>query len=152
MARFNPIPSKEELLEAVRYVATEVSKLTDNVVGLPYPIKSLTVFSHSESEYALLIGILSGMGKPHDENNGPRVELTEPIEVGENHITHLRIRKPDPERPQVGCADLTVEYTSFKKTFLEAYPHNIRLIKRPNYDMLELHHPEFDVLAYVVSK
>ncbi len=63
--------------------------------------------------------LVVAMGTPYNEDNGPRVKLTEPIRVkvmtierngvNEDHfstIEYLRIRKPDPYRMQVGCADL----------------------------------------------
>lgn len=145
------IQDKTGLIEAVRYVAVETSRLAERIVGKTFPIKYLTIFAHAESEYELLIGILSDMGKSYGYNNGPRVELNEPIEVGENRITHLRIRKPDLERPQVGCNDFETDYESFKKDFLFKHPDNLRLIKRPEYEMVEFYDPSFDVLAYVVS-
>lgn len=95
---------------------------------------------------------LAMLGSPYNENNGPRVQLYEPIQAGDNMITHLRIRKPDPERPQVGCNDFETEYESFKAQYLEAHPEHLKLIKRPEYEMIEFRDPAFDVLAYVVSK
>ncbi len=93
------------------------------------------------------------MGAPYNENNGPRVALHEPIIVDSNTITHLRIRKPDLERPQVGCNDFDVEnYEAFKTEYLSKFPEYLFLIKRPEYEMIEFRHPDYDVLAYVVSK
>lgn len=145
------IQDKAGMEEAVQYVAAETSRLAKKIVGKVFPIKSLTIFSHSQIEYELLTGILAEMGKPHNFNNGPRIELYKPIEVGENHITHLRIRKPDPERPQAGCNDLETDYEAFKKKHLSKHPNNLRLIKRSEYEMIELYDQNFDVLAYVVS-
>ncbi len=145
------INNKKELTGAVEYVADETSKLAEKIVGKTLPIKSLTIFSHSQEEFELLSRLLEEMGKPFNFNNGPRVELFEPIKVGNNSITHLRIRKPDNERPQVGCNDFETDYNAFKNEFLEKFPENLRLIKRPEYEMIEFFSPEFDVLAYVVS-
>ncbi len=146
------IQSKEQLIEAVRFVASETSRLAQKIVGKTFPVKSLTIFAHSQSEYELLAQILGGMGKPYDYNNGPRAELHEPIKVDSNQITHLRIRKPDPERPQVGCNDFETDFRVFKKEYLPKHPENLRLIERSGYDMIELYDSEFNVLAYVVSK
>jgi len=145
------IQNQTELIEAVKYVASETSEMAQKIVGKDFPIKSLTVFAHSNSEFELLTEILAKIGKPYNYNNGPRVELYEPIEVGKNRITHLRIRKPDPERPQVGCNDFETDYETFKSEYLSEYADNLNLIKRPEYEMIELHDKEFDVLAYVVS-
>jgi len=145
------IQNKIELIETVGYIARETTRLCKSIVGETFPIGSLTVFSHSEPEYELLVEILGALGKPYNYNNGPRVELFEPIVVDNNKINYLRVRKPDIERPQVGCNDFVTDYELFKKDFLIKYPNNIRLIKRPEYEMIELFSPEFDVLAYVVS-
>jgi len=145
------LKNKEELIEAVQYVATETTKLAKRIVGKSFPIKSLTIFAHSQPEFERLIQILGQIGKPYNYNNGPRVELHEPIIVDDNQITYLRIRKPDPERPQVGCNDFETDYESFKKDCLSDHPENLRLIKRPEYEMIEFYDPNFDVLAYVVS-
>lgn len=148
---FSPIKNREGLIEAVTYVVTETSKLAEKIVGRSFAISSLTIFSHYQDEYELLVKILSEMGTPFNENNGPRVTLHEPIVVGTNEITHLRIRKPDVERPQVGCNDFDTDFEAFKKQYLTANPSNLCLIKRPDYEIIELRDPDFDVLAYVVS-
>jgi len=145
------IRDKEGLIEAVRYVAIETSRLAEKIVGKAFSIKSLTIFAHSEKEYESLTRIQEGTGRLYNYNNGPRVELYEPIEVGDNKITHLRIRKPDPERPQVGCNDFETDYESFKKGYLSDHPDNLRPVKRSEYKMIEFYDPNFDVLAYVVS-
>ncbi len=145
------IQNQKELIEAVEHVASETTKMAQKIIGKAFPIKSLTVFSHSQLEFELLCEILAKIGKPYNYNNGPRVELYQPIEVGENRITHLRIRKPDLERPQVGCNDFETDYETFKSGYLSKHPDSLVLIKRPEYEMIELRDKEFDVLAYVVS-
>ena len=142
---------KEDLVEAVNYVATETAKLAQEIIGKKFPIKSLTIFTHSQSEYQSMIKILEQMGKAYNFNNGPRVELYEPIIIDGNSITYLRIRQPDPERPQVGCNDFEMDYNILKSEYLSKHPKNLRLIKRPEYEMIEFYDPSFDVLAYVVS-
>lgn len=151
MYRYSPIQNKKQLIKAVRYVAEETAKLSQKIIGTTFPIKSLTIFSHSQAEYDNLIKVLSGMGKPYNYNNGPRVELYEPVAVEENHITHLRIRKPDSERPQVECNDFETDYYAFKKERLVKHQNNLRLVKRAEYEMIEFYDPDFDVLAYAVS-
>ncbi len=146
------IENQKELFEVVKYITLETSKMVQKIVGKTFPIKSLTIFAHSQPEFESLCETLAKIGKPYNYNNGPRVELYEPIKVGKNFITHLRIRKPDPERPQVGCNDFETDYKTFKSEYLSKFPDNLDLIKRPEYEMIELHDKEFDVLAYVVSR
>lgn len=143
--------NQSELIEKVKYIASGTSKMSRKVIGKTFPITSLTVFSHSQQEYEFLINILEEIGETYNFNNGPRVKLYESIKVGENFITHLRIRKPDVERPQVGCNDFDTDYQLFKNQYLLRFPDNLCLIKRQDYEMIELRDNDYDVLAYVVS-
>jgi hypothetical protein len=146
------IETEEQLIQAVEYVTIKTSELCKKITGNTYPIASLTIFSHQQDEYENLVKILFTLGTLFNENNGPRVTLHTPILVEGNSITHLRIRKPDPERSQVGCSDFETEYESFKKEYLDLHPEHLRLIQRPAYNMIEFFDPDYDVLAYVVSK
>jgi hypothetical protein len=150
--RFSPIMGREALAEAVEYTAKETARLCRKVIGQSLPIHSLTIFAHEQKEYDGLCALLLEMGAPLNENNGPRISLRDPFVVGGNKITELRIRKPDIERPQVGCNDFDVaDYLAFKEDFLDKHPENLRLVVRTEYEMIEFFDPDFDVLAYVVS-
>ena len=59
----------------------------------------------------------------------------------------LKIRHPDSTRPERGDADFTVtNFVVFKKKYLSK--KEFKLIKRKNFEMIELMDPEFDVRAY----
>lgn len=151
MSGGHEIKTKAELLNTIRYIANQTSQMCKEIVGITLPIKSLTVFCHDENEFEHLKEILNTMGAPYNENNGPRITLSEPIIVNEHTITHVRIRHPDILRPHVGCNDFEVNsYVDFKNTYLHS-PY-LKLIQRPTYEMIEFRHPAYDVLAYVVSK
>lgn len=151
--RFSPIKDEKQLREAVVYIAEKTSELARKIIGKTLPISSLTIFTHYPGEFEKLSEIAKTIGGFFNENNGPRVALHEPIKAGENTIIHLRIRKPDPYRIQVGCNDFDVpDYETFRNENLSKYSDNLRLIKRADYEMIEFFHPDFDVLAYVVSK
>jgi len=125
--------------------------MCEKIVGERFPITSLTIFSHSPDEFVLLTKLLLTVGDRYDEHNGLRVKLRVPIEVGSNAIALLRVRNPDVDRPQVGCNDFEVDYTTFKEKYLSSHSKHLRLIHRSEYEMIEFADPEFDVLAYVVS-
>lgn len=145
------IQNKLELISTVEYIATQTSKMAEKLCSKTFPIKSLTVFSHSKEEYDLLIKIIDDMGKTYNFNNGPRIELDNPINIDDNEIIYLRIRKPDIDRPQIGCNDFETDYKALKDRYLSDNSNNFILIKRPEYEMIELRDNDFDVLAYVVS-
>jgi len=151
--RFSPIKSGQELREVVAYIAEQNSTLCKKVTGDTLPITSLTVFAHYPDEYEYLCSLLETLGKSVGENNGPRVALKEPIKAGAHTVTHLRIRNPDPYRAQVGCNDFEVEnYAKFKETYLATHPENLRLLVRPEYELIEFFDPDYDVLGYVLSQ
>ena len=151
--RFSPIKDEQQLRKTVIYIANETSKLSKKIIGKILPIKSLTVFSHYPDEFEKLSEITKTIGNFLNENNGPRIILHKPIKVGNNTIIHLRIRKPDPYRMQVGCNDFEIiDYNTFKNENLSKHTNNLRLIKRSNYEMIEFFDPDLDILAYVVSK
>lgn len=150
---FSPIKNEEQLRETVIYVADQTSELVKKIIGKTLPIKSLTIFSHYYDEFEKLSEMVKTIGDFLNENNGPRMILHRSISVGANTINHLRIRKPDPYRMQVGCNDFEVsDYNAFKQEYLSKHKNNLRLIERPDYEMIEFFDPDFDVLAYVVSK
>jgi hypothetical protein len=150
--RFSPIQSESELFAAMHYVARQSSTMCNKIIGEQFPIESLKIFSHYQKEFEFLCRLITGLGNPLNENNGPRITLTEPFVAGPNLIGRLRIRKPDVERPQVGCNDFVVsDYAAFKERYLSSRK-GLRLIERPRYEMIEFFDSDFDVLAYVVSK
>ena len=151
--RFSPIKNEQELYKAIKYVAEQTTALSKQITGQEYPIEYLTIFSHFDDEFSNLRKIVERLGEIIDANNGYAVKLEKPIQLKNNELHRVRIRKPDPERPQVGCNDFTVsDYEAFKQSYLQERPNNLRLIERPEYDMIEFFDPNFDVLAYVVSK
>ncbi len=150
--RFSPINSKEELFEAVDYIASKTTELCKKITGDEYPISSLTVFAHYPDEFEKLKTVLFQLGELDHENNGPFVKLHQKIKLPNNELELLRVRQPDPYRMQVGCNDFEVShYEDFKRKYLDKNPNNLRSIKRPEYEMIEFFDPDFDVLAYVLS-
>ncbi len=151
--RFSPIENEKQLQKAIIYVANKTSELAEKIIGKSLPISSLTIFAHYPNEFERLSNMVFTLGNFFNENNGPRVVLHKPIIVKNNTITYLRIRKPDPYRMQVGCNDFDIlNYFTFKEKYLPKHPNNLRLIKREEYEMIEFFDPDYDVLAYVLSK
>jgi hypothetical protein len=148
--RFSPIQDSDTLREAILYVVHAENQLADKIIGATLPITYLTIFAHYDSEYDVLINIIDTWGEVAIANNGHKVTLTEPITKDGQRITELRIRRPDPYRMQVGCCDFGVDdFSSFKTAYLGSRK-GLRLIERPEYQMVEFFDPDSDVLAYVV--
>lgn len=146
--------SKEDIIKIVEVIAQKVESLVQHTIGHELPITYVTIFSHYPHEYNRFVEWASELGTKSEANNGVKFTLKEPIQTVGGTVTSIRVRQPDPYRSQIGCADVQVEnYTSFKAKELSKYPDNLRLIERPEYEMVEFFDFDAnDVLAYVVSK
>ena len=150
--RFSPIQNEPELRKAIDYVAKKTTELSRKFTANEYPINYLTIFSHYADEFENIEKILFTMGKQVGENNGPFIQLNEPIQLSNGKLEKIRIRQPDPYRMQVGCNDFTVpDYAAFKEKYVTNNPQHFRVIQRPKFEMIELLDPDFDVLAYVLN-
>lgn len=120
---------------------------------------NLGIFCHYDDEYNELIEIRKSLTEPSENPNQKYFKLHHPIifeatDTSPEWIyTHLYIRKPDPYRHHVGDLDFylsPVEYLELKSEFerWNALP-SARIFPRTDLDMIELHHPDSDVLAYV---
>ncbi|MEK7572150.1 MAG: hypothetical protein AAB553_07820 [Patescibacteria group bacterium] len=70
--------------------------------------------------------------------------------INGQQIKLLGVRVVDPYRMQVGCGDYEVEnFAAFRKKYLNTSPF-IRDAKDA-HDMLELWHPDYDVLGYIIA-
>lgn len=146
--------TQEELLNLARTTAEKAGQLVHGVLGRRLNIAYLTIFAHVPEEYEQMLEAAQGLGERSEANNGEKFKLTEPLQTNYGQVHLLRIRKPDVYRPQLGCADFTVEdYAAFKTEELPKHPEHMRRIERPEYEMIEFftYHPN-DVLAYVVSR
>jgi hypothetical protein len=150
--RFTP-KTEDELRRAIDYVAVKSTELVKKLTGAVYPIPYLTIFAHYPEEYEKLRQIILKLGSEVQANNGVAVKLDNPIKAADQYIPKIRIRQPDPYRYQVGCNDFKVpDYEQFKSMLVNTGRQGYRISQRPDYEMIEIFDPDFDVLAYVVSK
>ena len=145
--------SKEDILNIVQTIAKKVENLVERTIGRQLPISYLTIFSHHPHEYTRFVEWASELGTKSEANNGVQFALKEPIETEGGKIARIRIRKPDPYRSQIGCADLEADYQAIKEIELPKHPNNMRIPPHPTYKMIEFFDLDSnDILAYVVSK
>lgn len=151
--RFSPIRDEKTLREAINYIATQTTALCKKITGKEFQIEPLTIFSHYQAEFEYLKSLLLTIGKfDNDKHHGLYVRLNEPIQLPHNTLTLLRVRQPDPYRMQVGCDDFIIsDVEKFKQEYLDAHPFNLRVIDRPDMEMIEFYDPDFDVLAYITT-
>ena len=145
--RFSPIESEDTLRQTIAYIVERSSALIQVFSPGTMPIESVTVCAHYHDEYEYLAKLVGQWGKSAE--NG-YIELAEPFITNQISIPSLRIRQPDPYRSQVGSADFAIDFSNAAKLIAQ-HPKNIRLIQRPHFDLVEFHHPDYDVLAYVLG-
>lgn len=111
------------------------------------PVNYACIFTQSQSEYQEMVTLARQMGPVVDETaTGPVFQIT-PLHTDAGDLCMLKIRRPDPKRPERGDADFTVsDYQGFKKKYLGK--SGFALIERPNMEMIELIDPTFNVIAY----
>lgn len=127
------------------------------------PVRAtMVIFCHYDSEYKYLCKLADSMTNQADSFNAKYYRLKEPITIDSEGDTpaatynYLYIRKPDPWRAQVGDIDFVLRpenrYAQLKKTLVKKETQNMRIFPRDDLDLIELHDPDIDVLAYIASK
>ena len=111
------------------------------------PVNYACIFAQNKTEYEELAKIARQMGPiVQDTAMGPVFHIA-PLSTVAGTLDLLKIRKPDPKRPERGDADFTVtDYDSFKKAYLGKPGFGI--IKRPEMEMIELVDPSYNTIAY----
>lgn len=111
------------------------------------PVNYACIFSQSKEEYDGLCKVARKIGSVVKETPTGLLFHIEPLETISGALKLLKIRIPDPTRPELGDADFTVSnFSDFKKKYLAK--EGFKLIKKENFVMIELMDPEFDVRAY----
>ncbi|MCA9337335.1 hypothetical protein KC951_01350 [Candidatus Saccharibacteria bacterium] len=152
--RFSPIKSADTCTEVLEHIQKGLRELSELVLEESLPINTLKIFAHYEDEYKFLKQWVDSIGEAKDEGSSTSyyVEPSEAMTVNNDPIEYVGIRVPDPYRAQVGCGDYVVDsFDKFKTKYLGKSPF-IREVAHPKYEMLELFHPDIDVLGYIVKE
>ena len=112
------------------------------------PINYACIFAQSKEQYNDLLVVAKEIGDVIMKTPMGPVYHIQPLSTVAGNLRLLKIRKPDPTRPELGDADFTVEnYPKFKKKYL--LKTGFKLIpKREDFEMIELVDPKFEVRAY----
>ncbi len=145
-----------DLENIVNYIVDQGIKATHKNTEEKYlPIDYLGIFTKNDEEFKDLESLVSTLGKLGDKTatqSGSTFLLNKPISTSAGLLNVLKIRKPDPTRPQRGAPDFQIiDYSSFKeKYFLSGKNSNFSLMIRKSFEMIEL--KGVDVLVYFPSK
>lgn len=162
--RFSPIQSKKQLLKAIQHIHLSCHALCKKTLGTYLPVAgNIGVFCHDEGEYIFLTKLREKLTDSSDVKYGKYFRLHTPIVISKTHdipkttYNYLYIRKPDPQKPQVGDIDFYLKpdaYAELKKSLLNG--NNItgaRIIpNRPDLDLIELYDSNIDTWCYIGDK
>jgi hypothetical protein len=137
--------------DLVRRVVQRCIKLKNKYVDEKIlPIDWVCIFSQSQREYEDLVAVASTVGEVIERTeSGPIFKFTHPPLTAAGKPKVLKIRIPDPNKPEGGDGDFVTDYPTFKEKYLNN--KNFTLIKRERFEMIELRDTTFDVLVYFSS-
>ena len=148
--RFSPITDEETFHKALEYLTIQLEELSQKILSEKLPISILKIFPHYPEEYSYLYNLIHAMGPEASFSSKESLYVNVHMYMRGHTITNLGVRFVDPYRMQVGCGDYEVEnFETYRQEHLLA-PF-VRDTK-DSTDMLEIWHPDFDVLGYVIQK
>ncbi len=138
----------DELKKLTREIVAEARQLNAaHTYEREAPVNYACIFAQSPAEYEEMVNVARQLGPVADDTATGPVFYIAPLSTDAGTLRLLKIRRPDPKRPERGDADFTVaDYDTFKKTHLGR--PGFGLIQRTHMEMLELIDPSFNVLAY----
>ena len=135
--------------ETVDYIVEEAPKLVKKNLGnTKISIDWVAIFTQDEKEYRVFLEEALSIGEIIKKNRtGPIFKLNQPFITKFGNLYIIKIRKPDKTRPQRGDADFRItKYKELKNKYLKN--KHFLLIKREDFEMIELRDDSFDVLVY----
>jgi hypothetical protein len=146
--RFSPVKNETDLDQVWSYITTELDKLSKEVFNQKLPITTLKIFAHYQEEYDYLHRLISKLGPEAPFNSKTSFYAQVDRKICGTDIKYLGVRIVDPYRLQVGCGDF--EVGNFKNLKTENV-NKSAFVRTFREDMLEIWHPDYDILGYVVS-
>jgi len=150
--KLSPITNEARLRTALDYVAEQSLALAREVLGQDLAIDTLCFFTHSPEEYAFLEQAVRARGPKSRLSHGPTLYTDVDFAVHDQRIRIFGVRQPDPTRPQVGYGDYPVpDYERFL-ALVSDNPHMHEITSGRGKSLIELRHPDFDVLGFIVNQ
>lgn len=138
----------EELKDLVKSIVKKAETLKNKHIEYKdTPVNYACIFSQSIEEYKELLEATRKIGKVIEETPTGLFFHIEPLETTSGVLKLLKIRIPDPAKPERGDADFTISnFSEFEKKYLSK--SGFKIVEKPNFYMIELMDSEFDVRAY----
>jgi hypothetical protein len=157
----SPIKNQTELMGAIEYVHSEAHKLSKILLGEYLPNSgNIAIFCHYKDEFDLLTTLRRELTNKNDNFNQKYFKLHAPIVIAEKDgipgatYEYLYVRQHDPYRHQVGDIDFyqpVDQFNATKSQLIQNPVEGVRILDRTDVDLVELFHPDVDVLAYISS-
>jgi hypothetical protein len=149
---FSPITNDERFQAAMEYIVAESVKLAKQVLGRDLPLDTICFFTHSPEEYEFVEQAVKQRGPVSKFSHGPTLYVDSDFTVAGHHIRIFGVRQPDPTRPQLGYGDYPVnDYIHLLQTERDN-PYVKEIISGRGQSLVELRHPDFDVLGFIVDE
>ncbi len=138
----------DTLKQLVRNIVSQASALKDKyTTELNAPVNYACIFAQSDGEYKELTEAVQAIGQVVKQTDSGLLYHIADLKTVAGILRILKIRIPDPTRPERGDADFTVsDYSSFKKEYLSR--PGFKLITRPDMEMIELMEQNCTVRVY----
>lgn len=137
----------EDLKNIIKDIIAQADDLKKTIVTCPAPVNYACIFCQSEDEYSSFLDMAKQMGKVIQDTKAGPVFQIESLPTVAGNLRLLKIRKPDPTRPERGDADFTLSnYDEFKKEHINQ--KGFKLIDKGNFEMIEYKAPDSNVLVY----
>jgi len=154
MTEFRIIQSPEAFYASLQLLSEQVGLLAETICEDKLTVPILKLFAHSDSEYDFIKQQVLTHGEPDPISSATSlyVRVTSGLRINNTAITFLGVRRPDPDRPQLGSGDFVVpKFALFTSNVAARHPDGTKLITNAHgLSMLELRHPDFNVLGYVI--
>lgn len=138
----------EDLKNRVKSIVEKATTLKNKYVDdKNTPVNYACIFSQNKEEYNELLEATRKIGNIIKETPTGLLFHIEPLKTVSGVLKLLKIRVPDPTRPELGDADFTISnFPDFEKKYLPK--RGFKLIKKEDFVMIELMDSNFDVRAY----
>ncbi len=149
-------------MEAIKYTHLKCFELCKKVFGRYLPVAgNIGIFCHYDDEYKFLTELREKLTEKSNNWNQKYYHLHKPITIPAKGdvpgavYTYLYIRKPD-QHKEVGDVDFVLdkkEYDELKSSLLHGTEvKGMKILDRPNLDLIELFDSSIDVLSFIGSK
>ena len=136
----------EDLKNIVKNIVAQADILKCQLLNDPAPVNYACIFCQSDDEFMSFLGIVKQVGTVAQNTKAGPVFQIEPLPTIAGNLQLLKIRKPDPTRPERGDADFTLSnYDKFKKEHINQ--KGFKLIDKGNLEMIEYRVPDANVLV-----